>query len=105
VKSVDEAVRFVELMTKPGHPAPGNHSGVALHPPCTAFGRFHHLGDFVDVGVQRLQQLPRLRRVGVVDHASIIAPTPTNRAPRTDQQPPARVHSNPCRGNDHAVAY
>jgi hypothetical protein len=33
------------------------------------------------VGVQRLQQLPRLGRVGVVDHIRIIAPTPTKCAP------------------------
>jgi hypothetical protein len=51
VESVDEAVRFVKLMTKPGYSAPRDHSGVALHPPCTAFGRFHLFGDFVDVGV------------------------------------------------------
>jgi hypothetical protein len=91
MESVDEAVRFVQLVTKPGHPAPGNHRGMALNSPCAAFGRFDLLGYFVDVGVQGMQQLPRLRRVGVVDHARIIAPTQTIRSPRTDRRPPARV--------------
>jgi hypothetical protein len=73
---------FVEFVTEIGHPAPGNYSGVTLHSPRAAFGGFHLFGDFMNVGVQRLQQLPRLRRVGVIDHVRIIAPTPTRRAPR-----------------------
>ncbi len=52
MESVDEAVRFVQLITKPGHPAAGDHRGVALNSPCTTLGRFHLFGDFVDVGVQ-----------------------------------------------------
>ena len=52
MQPIDEPVCLVELMAKAGHPATGNHSGVALHPPCAAFGRFHLFGDFVDVGVQ-----------------------------------------------------
>jgi hypothetical protein len=86
VQPVDESVRFVELVTKAGHPAPGNHSGVALHSPRAALGRFHFFGDFVDMGVQRLQQLPRLRRVGVIDHVGIIASSPTKRSPGTGQR-------------------
>jgi hypothetical protein len=38
------------------------------------------------VGVQRLQQLPRLRRVGVIDHVKIIASSPTMRSPGTGQR-------------------
>jgi hypothetical protein len=38
------------------------------------------------VCVQRLQQLPRLRRVGVIDHVRIITSIPTNRAPGTGQR-------------------
>jgi len=41
---------------------------VTLHPPRTDFGEFDLFGDIVDVGLQRLQQLPRLRRVGALDH-------------------------------------
>ena len=52
MQPVDEPVRFVELMAKAGHPTAGNHSGVALHSPRAAFGRFHLFGDFVDIGVQ-----------------------------------------------------
>ena len=52
MQPVDESVRFVEFVTKAGHPAPGNHSGVTLHSPRAAFCRFHLFGDFVDVGVQ-----------------------------------------------------
>ena len=79
-------MRFVEFVTKAGHPAPGNHSSVTLHSPCAAFSRFHLFRDFVDVGVQGLQQLPRLRGVGFIDHVGIIASTPTMRAPRHDWQ-------------------
>ena len=86
MQPVDESVRFVELVTKAGHPAPGNHSSVTLHSPRTAFSRFHLFRDFVDVGMERLQQLPRLRRVGFIDHVGIIASTPTMRAPRRDRQ-------------------
>jgi hypothetical protein len=82
VQSVDQSMSFVEFVTEIGHPAPGNYSGVTLHSPRAAFGGFHLFGDFVNVGVQRLQQLPRLRRVGVIDHVRIIAPTQTRRAPR-----------------------
>ena len=81
MQPVDQSMSFVEFVTEIGHPAPGNYSGVTLHSPRAAFGRFHFLGDFVNVSVQRLQKLPRLRRVGVIDHVRIIAPTPTNRAP------------------------
>jgi hypothetical protein len=88
VQPVDESVGLVELVTQAGHPAPGNHSSVTLHPPRAAFGRFHLPGDFVDVGLQRLEQLPRLRGVGVIDHVGIIASTAATRAPRTDQQAP-----------------
>jgi hypothetical protein len=38
------------------------------------------------VGVQRLQQLGRLRRVRFIDHVGIIASTPTMRAPSSDRQ-------------------
>jgi hypothetical protein len=82
VESVDQSMSFVEFVTEIGHPAPGNYSGVTLYSPRAAFGGFHLFGDFVNVGVQRLQQLPRLRRVGVIDHVRIIAPTPKRRAPR-----------------------
>jgi hypothetical protein len=87
MQPVDESVRFVEFVTKAGHPAPGNHSSVTLHSPRAAFSRFHLFRDFVDVGVQRLQQLPRLRRVGFIDHVGIIASTPTMCAPRSDRPP------------------
>jgi len=70
-------------VTKAGHSSPGNHGGVALHSPRAALGRFHLFGDFVDVGVQRLQQFPRLRCVGVIDHVGIIAPSPPKRSPGT----------------------
>ncbi|MDT5182101.1 MAG: hypothetical protein QOJ20_4972 [Mycobacterium sp.] len=86
MQPVDESVRLVQFVTKAGHPAPGNHSSVTLHSPRAAFSRFHLFRDFVDVGVQRLQQLPGLRRVGFIDHVGIIASTPTMRAPRTDRQ-------------------
>jgi hypothetical protein len=98
-------VRFIKLVPKAGHPAPGNDSCMTLHSPRAAFSRFHLFGDFVDVGVQRLQQLLRLRRVGVVDHVGIIASTAAKRAPRPDLQLPAKVHSRPCPGNGLAVAY
>jgi hypothetical protein len=39
-------------MAKACHSAPGNHSGVALHSPRAALGRFDLLGDFVDVSVE-----------------------------------------------------
>jgi hypothetical protein len=55
VQSVDQSVRFVEFMTQACHAAPGNQGSVTLHTPGTAFGGFHLLRDFVDVGVQRLQ--------------------------------------------------
>jgi hypothetical protein len=86
VQSVDQSMSFVEFVTEIGHPAPGNYSGVTLHSPRAAFGGFHLFGDFVNVGVQRLQQLPRLRRVGVIDHVRIITSIPTNRAPGTGQR-------------------
>jgi hypothetical protein len=86
MQPVDESVRFVQLVTKTGHPAPGNHSSVTLHSARADFSRFHLFRDFVDVGVQRLQQLPRLRRVGFIDHVGIIASTPTMCAPRSDRR-------------------
>jgi len=52
VKPIDQSVRFVELVTQGGHPASGNNSRVTLHPPRAVFGRFHFLGDVVDVRVQ-----------------------------------------------------
>src|SRR6185312_8641321 len=45
VKPVDQAVRFVELMTQAGHPAPGNHGSVTLHPTRAGLGRFDLLRD------------------------------------------------------------
>jgi phosphate-selective porin len=86
MQPVDESVRFVEFVTKAGHPAPGNHSSVTLYSPRAAFSRFHPFRDFVHVGVQRLQQLGRLRRVRFIDHVGIIASTPTMRAPSSDRQ-------------------
>ena len=80
MKPVDQAVRLAKFMPQAGHPAPGHHSRMTLHTPRAAFGRFHLLGYFVDVGVQRLQQLPRLRRIGVIDHVGIIAPSAATRA-------------------------
>jgi len=73
VKAVDQAVRFVELVTQAGHSAPGNRSGVTLHTSGAIFGRFHLFGNFVDMRVQRLKQFSRLRCVGVIDHVGIIA--------------------------------
>jgi hypothetical protein len=55
VKTVDQAVRFVELLTQAGNSAPGNHSCVTLHTSRAVFGRFHLLGNFIDVRVQRLE--------------------------------------------------
>jgi hypothetical protein len=55
VKPVDQSVRFVEFVTQAGHPPPGNQSSVTLNTSRANFGGFHLLGDFVDVGVQRLQ--------------------------------------------------
>jgi hypothetical protein len=75
VKPVDQPVRFVEFLTQVGHSALGNHSGVTLHTSRAVFGRFHIFGDFVDMRVQRLKQLPRLRCVGIIDHVGIIAST------------------------------
>jgi hypothetical protein len=75
VKPVDQAVRFVELVAQAGDSAPGIHGCVTVHTSRAVFGRFHLFGDFVDVRVQRLKQLPRLRCVGVIDHVGIIAST------------------------------
>jgi len=55
VKPVDQSMRFVELVTQAGHPAPGNQSSVTLHTSRAVFGRFHLLGDVVDVRVQGLK--------------------------------------------------
>jgi hypothetical protein len=55
VKPVDQAVRFVELMTQAGHPAARHHGSVTLHPTRPRFGRFDLLRDFVDVRMQRLK--------------------------------------------------
>jgi hypothetical protein len=68
-------MRFVEFVTQAGYPAPGDQRGVTLHTPRTDFGGLHLLGDFLDMGVQRLQQLPRLSCISVIDHVGIIAPT------------------------------
>jgi hypothetical protein len=51
MKPVDQAVRFVELMTQTGHPASGGRSSVTPYTSRANFGRFHFLGDFVDVRV------------------------------------------------------
>jgi hypothetical protein len=75
-------VRFVELVTQARYSTPGHHGGVPLDAPGSNLGRFHLGGDFVDVGVQRVQQLSRLRRVGVIDHVRIIPSAPAKRAPR-----------------------
>jgi len=75
VKPVDQAVRFVELVTQAGHSAPGTRGCVTLHTSRAVFGRFHLFGDFVDMRVQRLKQLSRLRCVGVIDHVGIFAST------------------------------
>jgi hypothetical protein len=97
VKPVDQAVRFVELMTKAGHPTPSNRSGVTLHTSRADFGRFHLFGDFVDVRVQRLQKFPCLRCVGVIDHVGIIAPTTVTRAPGSTSANPTRYHPSLAR--------
>jgi hypothetical protein len=55
VKPVDQSMRFVELMAQAGHPSPGNRCGVTLGTSRATFGRFHLLGDFLDVRVQRLK--------------------------------------------------
>jgi len=55
MKPVDQAVRFVELMTQAGHPTPSNRGGVTLHTSRADFRRFHLSGDFVDDRVQRQQ--------------------------------------------------
>jgi hypothetical protein len=68
-------VCFVEFVTQAGNPPPSNQSGMPLRTPRAAFGGFDLLRDFVDVGVQRLQQFLRLRDVGVIDHVGIIAST------------------------------
>ena len=113
MQSVDQSMSFVEFVTETGHPPPGNYSRVTLHSPRAAFGRFHLFGDFVNVGVQRLQQLPRLRRVGVIDHVRIIAPTTTKRALGV-RSAAARFHAgharpanggHPCFSNGRPVAY
>jgi hypothetical protein len=68
-------------VTQAGRSAPGNQRSVTLYTPRTAFSGLHLPGDFIDVGVQRLQKLPRLSCVGVIDHIGIIAPTSALRAP------------------------
>jgi hypothetical protein len=105
-------VCFVEFVTQARHAAPGDHGGVTLHSPSAALGGFHLLGDFVDVGVKRLQQFPRLRRVGVIDHVRIIASAAAKRAPGPTEAGSAGVTrcrfpgmTHACRGNDCAVAY
>ncbi|GAC1403604.1 MAG: hypothetical protein NVS4B6_13670 [Mycobacterium sp.] len=72
---------FVEFVTQAGNPASSNQGGMSLHTPRAAFGGFDLLRDFVDVGVQRLKEFPRLRYVGVIDHIGIIASTAANCAP------------------------
>jgi hypothetical protein len=97
-------MRFVEFVTQAGHPAPGDQRSVTLHTPRTAFSGFHLLGDFIDVGVQRLQKLPRLCCVGVIDHVGIIAPTSAWRAPWRIQQmtsSPARCSPSRRRAREH----
>ena len=107
MEPVDQSMRFVEFVTQAGHPAPGNQRSVTLHTPRTAFSGLHLLGDFIDVGVQRLQQFPRLRCVGVIDHVGIIAPTWAWRAPwRIEQTTLSLVHRSPShrwRGNTQTV--
>src|SRR5262245_39501098 len=90
-------MRFVEFVTQAGHPPSGDQRSVTLHTTRTAFSGLHLLGDFIDVGLQRLQQFPRLRCVGVIDHVGIIAPTWALRALwRIEQttQSPVRVPAN-----------
>jgi hypothetical protein len=105
-------VCFVQLVTQARHSAPGDHGGVTLHTPGPAFGGFDLFGDFVDVSVQRLQQLSRLRRIGVIDHVGIIASTAVERAPWPTVTDPiawpgdiSDPRCRPCSGNDPAVAY
>jgi hypothetical protein len=106
-------VRFVEIVTEAGHAAAGHYSGVTLRTPSPVLGGFHLLGDFIDVGVQRLQQFLRLRDVGVIDHVGIIASTAPHRAagkrPSRDRLTwpgPATGPSNRgWHGNGRAVAY
>ena len=81
MQPVDQSVCFVEFVTQGGNPPPCNQSGMSLHTPRAGFGGFDLPRDFVDVGVQRLQQLPRLRYVGVIDHVGIIASTAAKCAP------------------------
>jgi hypothetical protein len=73
---VDKSVCLIEFVTQAGHPAAGNQSSVTLDTSGAAFGGFDLFRDFVDVRVQRLQQLFRLCCVGVIDHVGIIAPNP-----------------------------
>jgi hypothetical protein len=105
-------VCFVELVTQARYSAPGDYGGVTLHTPGPAFGRLDLLGNFVDVSVQRLQQLSRLRRIGVIDHVGIIASTAVGRAPWPTVTEliawPGDIFQprcEPCPGNDPAVAY
>ena len=86
MKAVDQAVRFVELVAQAGHAPAGNQCRVTLHTSRAVFGRFHFLGDFIDMRVQRLKEFPCLRRVGVIDHVGIIASTTVTRAPGLIQQ-------------------
>jgi hypothetical protein len=81
VQPVNQSVRFVEFVTQAGNPPPSDQSGVTLHTLRAVFGGFDLLRDLVDVGVQRLQQFPRLRYVGVIDHVGIIASTAAKCAP------------------------
>ena len=74
-------MRFIEFVTQAGHPTPGDQSGMTLHTPCATLGGLHLFRDFVDMGVQRLQQLPCLRGIGIIGHVGIIAPSGVKRAP------------------------
>ena len=72
----------------------------ATRPNLTVFK--HPLGYFVDVGVQRLQQLPRLRCIGVIDHVGIIPSTAKRRAvplgrPLIESLAGASGHERGCR--------
>ena len=98
MEPVDQSVRFVEFVTQGGHPAPGDQRSVTLHTTRAAFSGLHLLGDFIDVGLQRLQQCPRLRCVGVIDHVGIIAPTWAWRAPwRIERTTLSLVQCSPSR--------
>lgn len=52
VNSVDQSVRFIQLVPQGGHSPPGDQSGVTLNTPRAGLRGFDLLGDFVDMRVQ-----------------------------------------------------